>query len=124
MIDQPNSKIACLEMEIKEVKNKFDTNIDNINKNIEINNKFKCKVCPLSFKCKEELKCHWLTTQVFCKTCQLCCGGSYSNESEFIDINGIDHEGHDWEEPENKCVECVFICETEDEFTHHLIKDH
>ena len=108
LIDQPNSKIACLEMEIKEVKNKVDTKLDYINKNIEINNKFKCKVFALSFKYKEELKWHWLTTQVFCKTGQLCCGGSYSNESEFIDNDGIDHERDDWEGPENKCVECVF----------------
>ena len=43
LMDQPNSKIACLEMEIKEVKNKVDTKLDNINKNIEINNKFNCK---------------------------------------------------------------------------------
>ena len=49
---------------------------------------------------------------------------SYSNKSEFIDNNGIHHKGHDWEEPENKCVECVFICETEDKFAHHLIKYH
>ena len=111
-----NDKIGSLEAELKAIQ--YQTNSNIVDKN------FKCTVCLLRFTNKEDLKCHWLTTQVFCKTSQVCCEGSYTNGSDQINIKDIEHQDHIWEEPQTKCVESVFISETVCDLANHLIKDH
>ena len=75
-------------------------------------NKLICKVCESLFKDEEELKNHWTTTEIFCKTCQVCILGARTQWGNEVYPDDSEHEGHDWNVIKNKCHTCVFICKS------------
>ena len=62
----------------------------------------KCKVCEFKFKDDNELKEHWIETEVHCKTCQECCVG-VSEGNGIIYPDDPKHKGHEWSVIKNKC---------------------
>ena len=86
-------------------------------------NKLKCKVCEFIFTDKDELKEHWNTTEIFCKTCQECCDAYTKGTDEFYPENP-EHEGHEWNLIKNKCEECIFICTSNNTLQNHMTSKH
>ena len=74
-----------------------------------ISNKFKLNLCKSSFKYKEELKEHWTKgTEIFCKTCKICCVRVSTRGTNEVNPDDPEHEGHELKEKE-KNVMSVFL---------------
>ena len=85
--------------------------------------KVKCKVCELKFKDNNELKEHWIETEVHCKTCQECCVG-VSEGNGIIYPDDPKHQGHERSVIKNKCEECIYICESNQTLQEHMTNKH
>ena len=85
--------------------------------------KFKCKVCECKFKDDNELKEHWIETEVHCKTCQECCVG-VSEGNGIIYPDDPKHKGYEWSVIKNKCEECIYICESNQTLQEHMKNKH
>ena len=66
-------------------------------------------MCESSFKDQEDLKEHWIEgTDLFCKTCKICCMGVSTKGTNEVFPDDPEHEGQDSNVIKNKCHECVF----------------